>query len=80
VSTILIRAKDLILRSLDEGTLQDKSEIQLFGFSELKHIRESFFNDEEPYPDFCSRCVFKGFGVAQSVASSAMNILHIEPS
>lgn len=70
----------LILRTLDAMKLANGEEQDLFYFSALQHIRQSFWFGNVPYPDYCSRCAVYGHGLVELAPPTTIEVLHIEPS
>lgn len=71
----------MILRTLDEGALLDDRESPVFYGAELQHIRQSFIDGKQPFPDFCSLCAVRGQGgTVTALRPRTMEVLHLEAS
>jgi hypothetical protein len=71
----------LTLRTLDEQALHNSQEPAIFYGAELSHIRQSFINGRDPFPDLCQHCAVCEFNsTAPARRPRIMEVLHLEAS
>jgi molybdenum cofactor biosynthesis enzyme MoaA len=72
---------ELVFRTLDVNALADGRERNIFYSPELRYIRQSFLQGQDPFPEVCSRCAVRGHGsLNKGIDPASMDILHLEAS